>query len=443
MRGQRSERPLSQAAPLVGLALGAACLLAPAAARAAGHRVGVECTTSSSPNPVFTLATSDGYVVLPDGNTMYMWGFSEGGKPFQHPGPVLCVTAGDTVTIVLKNTLAEDVSIIFPGQEGVLADGAPAQPQFDGGGALTSLTNVAAANGGSVSYSFVASSAGSYIYESGTDPKKQVRMGLFGALVVKPAAVPSFPAAVPPTPGASYAYDRTDSNYTPSEDFMVLLSEIDPFLHQAVEEGQPFDFNAYHPRYWLINGRGFPDSVADNFAPWLPNQPYGALALVHPFHGVAHPSPGRIQYLNVGTEEFPYHPHGNNGLVIGRDGSPVEGPAREDLSFEKFAINIGPGQTWDVTFRWQDAESYDQSAHPVPVVTRDITNLQHGQYSSGSPYLGQQGPLPTGVSTINECGEFYIISHNHALYQLVSWGAVMTGPVTYLRVDPPTPNSCP
>ena len=24
--------------------------------------------------------------------------------------------------------------------------------------------------------------------------------------------------------------------------------------------------NNYHPRYWLINGRGFPDSIADNGA---------------------------------------------------------------------------------------------------------------------------------------------------------------------------------
>ena len=36
--------------------------------------------------------------------------------------------------------------------------------------------------------------------------------------------------------------------------------------------------NNYHPRYWLINGRGFPDSIADNGASWLPTQPYGALA---------------------------------------------------------------------------------------------------------------------------------------------------------------------
>ncbi len=70
----------------------------------------------------------------------------------------------------------------------MLANGAPAQPQFDGGGTLTSLTNTAAAGGGTVTYSFVASEPGTYLYESGTNPEKQVRMGLFGALIVRPTA---------------------------------------------------------------------------------------------------------------------------------------------------------------------------------------------------------------------------------------------------------------
>ena len=65
---------------------------------------------------------------------------------------------------------------------------------------------------------------------------------------------------------------------------MVLLSEIDPYLHQAIERKDTahvdFNLDNYHPRYWLINGRGFPDSIADNGAAWLPTQPYGALAEV-------------------------------------------------------------------------------------------------------------------------------------------------------------------
>ncbi len=145
---------------------------------------GIVCTTN--PTSSFSLTTMEGRVSTPDGNMVYMWGFSESGRPFQHPSPVLCATEGDTVTIVLNNTLGQDVSIIFPGQENVLADGVLAQPQFDGGGNLTSLAPVAAANGGSITYSFVANRPGTYLYESGTEPQVQVNMGLFGALVVRP-----------------------------------------------------------------------------------------------------------------------------------------------------------------------------------------------------------------------------------------------------------------
>ena len=105
-------------------------------------------------------------------------------------------------------------------------------------------------------------------------------------------------------------------------------------------------------------------------------------------------------------------------------------------------MNIGPGQTWDVLFNWKDNEDYSPS-NPVQVTEPDLQNLTVGMFYGGSPYLGTQEALPPGVQTLNECGEFYIIAHNHALYQMTSWGVTMTGPITYTRVDPPLPNSCP
>ena len=393
--------------------------------------IGIACTNSVSPNPTFNLDAKSGYIVLGDGNTMFMWSYSLGEQSFQYPGPVLCVNQGDTVNVILNNTLAEDVSIMFPGQENVLANGAPAQPQFNGGGALTSLTN-AAPPGGSMTYSFVASKPGTYLYQSGTSPEKQVRMGLAGVLIVRP------------TQGANFVYNQADGRYrfTPEEEFLVFLSEIDPSQHQAAEQNKPYDLTKYHAHYWLINGRTFPDTVADNFASRLPSQPYGALARVHPYDATNHPYPGLARYVNVGFEEIAFHPHGNNGVVIGRDGNPLEGPAGQDLTFEKFAINIGPGQTWDVLVKWYDAENYSPS-NPVPVTIPDVANQTIGMWWSGSPYLGVQGPLPPGVTTQNQCGEYYIISHNHALFQLDAWGMTMAGQITYMRVDPPLPNSCP
>ena len=89
---------------------------------------GIVCTTNA--NNTFTLTTATGYIGMSDDNTVFMWGYALSGQPFQHPSPVLCVNEGDTITVILQNTLAEDVSIIFPGQESVLANGAPAEPQF-------------------------------------------------------------------------------------------------------------------------------------------------------------------------------------------------------------------------------------------------------------------------------------------------------------------------
>jgi FtsP/CotA-like multicopper oxidase with cupredoxin domain len=435
MRARRSQGMQPAIARKLGLMLLSAGLLAVAheAPAQTPPTVGVACTTSGAPTDTartFTLTTSTGYVSVPDGTSAFMWGYSAGGGSFQHPGPVLCVNQGDTVTVVLNNTFAnDDVSIIFPGQEGVLADGAPAQPQFDGTGTLLSLTQMAPRNGGSVTYSFVASRPGTFLYESGTAPNKQVRMGLFGALVVRPTGAPSQVNA------------RTDSAFAAGEEFMVLLSEIDPLQHEAVRRQRTFNMNNYHPRYWFVNGRGFPDSIADNYASYLPSQPYGALARIHP--KAPADLPGAIRYLNVGTENFPFHPHGNNGLVIGRDGNALEGPGGQDLSFEKFAVNIGPGQTWDVIFRWVDAEDYSNPATEFPITLPSLATLESGMFYSGSPFLGTKDPLPPGITTLNECGEYYIISHNHALYQITSWGVNMTGPITYLRIDPPLPNTCP
>ncbi|MDZ4718391.1 MAG: multicopper oxidase domain-containing protein [Roseiflexaceae bacterium] len=397
--------------------------------KAASPATGIACTSGSSPNPTFSLTAQEGYIQMPDMNTMYMWSY--GSAAFQHPGPVLCVNQGDTVTITLNNSLPYGLrtSLVFPGQENVLANAAPAQPDF----ANNSLTT-SAANGGSVTYSFVANKPGTFIYESGTDPKTQVTMGLFGALIVRP------------TMGANYVYNRADSRFTPSEEFIALLSEVDPYQHQAwslgLSSGDNFDMSKYRARYWLINGRGFPDSIADNNATWLPTQPYGALARIYPYSAATHPYPGVERFINVGTEEYPFHPHGQNGLVIGRDGNPLAGSGGQDLSMEKFAVNIGPGQTWDVTFKWYDAENYSPS-NPVPVAAPDLVNLRLGMFFGGSPYLGVKETLPPGVSTLNQCGEYYIISHNHALFQLDAFGQTMSGPITYLRVDPPTPNNCP
>ncbi len=397
---------------------------------------GIICTDG----PSFSLTAQSGYIQMSDMNTVYMWSYGTGTTSgnFQYPGPVLCVNEGDTVEITLTNKLPYGLptSLIFPGQENVMADGVLAQPDL----ANDSLTK-SVANGGSITYSFVATRPGTFIYESGTDTKTQVTMGLASVLIVRPSM------------GADFVYNRAADRFTPEEEFMAFLSEVDPYQHAAWErsvgKGRNYNLNTYHAYYWLLNGRGFPDTMADNNASWMPNQPYGALARIHPFNddpgaGQAyHPYPAVERFINVGTEEYPFHPHGQNGQVVGRDGYPLEGPGGQDMAYENFLVNIGPGQTWDVLFAWHDAEAYDPVTNPVDVTVPDLVNVTIGMFYSGSPYLGYQQTMPPGTTTLNQCGEYYIISHNHALFQLDAFGQTLAGPITYLRIDPPLPNNCP
>jgi FtsP/CotA-like multicopper oxidase with cupredoxin domain len=397
---------------------------------------GIICTYG----PSFALTAQSGYIQMSDMNTVYMWSYGTGATSgnFQYPGPVLCVNEGDTVEITLTNNLPynQSTSLIFPGQENVLADGALAQPDL----ANNSLTD-SVANGSSITYSFVATRPGTFIYESGTDTKTQVPMGLASALIVRPNM------------GANFLYNRASDQFTPEEEFMAFLSEVDPYQHAAWErsvgQGRNYNLNNYHAYYWLLNGRGFPDTMADNNASWMPNQPYGALARIHPFNDdpgagdAYHPYPAVEHFINVGSEEYPFHPHGQNGQVIGRDGYPLAGPGGQDMAYENFLVNIGPGQTWDVIFEWYDAEAYDPVSNPVNVTIPDLANVTIGMFYSGSPYLGYQQTMPPGTTTLNQCGEYYIISHNHALFQLDAFGQTLAGPITYLRIDPPLPNNCP
>ena len=71
----------------------------------------------------FVLTAKHDVISTSDGNSHYAWGYARTGLQMQYPGPTLIVNQGDTVKIVLNNTLPVPVSIIFPGQQGVTASG--------------------------------------------------------------------------------------------------------------------------------------------------------------------------------------------------------------------------------------------------------------------------------------------------------------------------------
>jgi FtsP/CotA-like multicopper oxidase with cupredoxin domain len=428
-------------APRILLALGLVALALSAFAAPAGAAAPRIIPAAEPGNVVCTLGPSlaltarDGRIQTPDGNSVYMWGYASTAGRLQIPGPVLCVTEGDTVTVTLTNNLPAlntpgepgpdagppNTSLVFPGQLGVIStDPTPG------------LLAGEADPGGTVTYTFTAGRPGTYLYESGTEPSRQVEMGLYGAIIVRPALGPDF------------AYNDPTTQFNPDREYILILHDIDPALHHAVDRGQAFDITKKHDRYWTVNGRSFPDSISDSGVPWLPNQPYGALVWVEPFHPVDNPLPALVRYANAGLSNHPFHPHGNHLRVIARDGALLTGPAGQDGSMEAFTKTIGSGQTYDLLVRFDDDEGYSL-ADPVQfqgtdVVFPGLLNLVFKDdlsFYSGSPYLGEEDELPPALTRLNECGEFYYPWHSHALNEFQNFDEGFGGLATLLRVDPP------
>jgi hypothetical protein len=408
---------------LMGLTAVVAAVLAAAPAGAAS--TGMVCTNG----PSFDLTAKPGYVETPDGNSVYMWSFANQatGGAFQYAGPVLCVNQGATVTVHLHNALtgpgAEPVSIVFPGQENVSVSG--------GTSGLFTREATPAPGAVDVTYTFIAGQPGTYLYESGTDPQKQVEMGLHGALVVRPAACAATTCS---------AYGGTGTDFDPRRESLLVLSEIDPDLHSAVESGGAYDRHALHNRYFMVNGRSFPDTIQGNNLPYLPAQPYGSLVRIKPYDATANPLPAMIRLVNAGLLNHPFHPHGNHLRMIARDGRRFLTPSGGDASTEHFGETVASGSTEDFLLTWKpNAADPSSPTNPFPVTIpsyRDLLFKDGNTWYSGSPYLGYKGTLPSGVVSQNLCGEQYFPWHSHALNEFTNYDAGFGGMASLMRVDP-------
>ncbi len=415
---------------------------------------GLACTpaayhtdTDGTRTATFVLTAKPGRIITPDGNSVAMWGFASGKGAFQYPGPVLCATVGDHVSITVRNQLPEPTSVYLPAISGVHvgADAAAVD--------VTKNTLIQAADPGkTLTYDFYVPRPGTYLYTSGTNPQVQKLMGLIGALVVRPTGAPGRAY------GAGTEFHTVANGDTGNWEFLHMLSELDPNLNHSVElqakagtlsatHQATFDMATYEPRYWFINGRSFPDAIQDNYAQSLPGQPYGSLVHIWP-NGPNNPRPALIRYVNGGPVSYPFHPHSNHERIIGRDGYPAVNASAADASIDRYGIVVPAGGSVDAEFGWDDSDSQDFSSPDssttgigVPIPNdRDRTD---GTYWSGSPFLGGKGVLAVGLESFNECGEYYHVAHSHAIFQATTNGATMGGMLTMIRIDPPADPTSP
>jgi Multicopper oxidase len=230
-----------------------------------------------------------------------VWGYATGACPATVAapgGPVIYASVGEVVTVNLANSLSEATGLVFQGQAMV--------PDATGAAATT----------GTKTYTFTAVKAGTYLYQAApiANAEHQVAKGLYGALVVRGADIaqrtdsgntllgdvnvadlaalatdvglkvsgPGIPVGatiVSVVPGVSFAMSAAatagvlgdppvsivlskSSAYgaTIDDEAVLVLSEIDPVLNASATP-TTFDMRTFAPRYFLINGKAYPDTA--------------------------------------------------------------------------------------------------------------------------------------------------------------------------------------
>ena len=299
------------------------------------------------------LIARTGSVTMPDGAIVPIWGFTDQVTgTAQLPGPVLIANEGETVVINLTNEITgENVSFSVPG-----LGGAPDM--------------VGVATGNTQAYTFAASSPGTYIYEAGMTPNgaRQTAMGLFGAMIVRPAADPAT------------AYD---ANSAFNDEALLIFSEIDPAFNA---DPNNFLFYNFKAKYWLIN-----------------DQPFSSAA---PSIITSEGNTVLLRYINAGHRARFMNLMGPTHTVIGMDGNQVP------YAYRQSTDTVAPGQTLDllvtmpasvpVGTRYPIFEAGFQQVQNGGQLAGDGTVAFGGALTflevTGNLASAAQGPLATSVS---------------------------------------------
>ncbi len=206
------------------------------------------------------------------------------------PGPLIRVTDGEKVKILVKNTLSEPTTIHWHGIQ--------VPNDMDG---IPDETQKPIQPGETFTYEFVAKPAGTYWYHSHFDSDKQISVGLSGAFIIEP---------------------RGGLASRPDIDKVLMLNEW------RVIDGQTYaamPATGMDGNYFTINGKSYPntETIKAKVGQKI-----------------------RLRFVGSGQMIHPMHLHGFPFKIVETDGNPVP-PAAQIM---KDTVSVAPGERYDVEF---------------------------------------------------------------------------------------------
>ncbi len=232
------------------------------------------------------------------------------------PGPMIRVTEGDQVRIIIKNELPDPTTIHWHGVEVPNAmDGVPG------------VTQDPIQPGETFTYEFIAKPAGTFMYHSHFEGDVQVGAGLYAPFIIDPKE----PEANPPV-----------------IDKVLMLSEV------RMTDGETYaamPMGGMEPNYFTINGKSFPATETITVKK-------GDLV--------------RLRFMAIGQFIHPMHLHGMPFKIVATDGHPVP----EAAQLTKDTISVAPGERYDIEFVATETGQWMLHCHILHHTTND--NVEPG-----------------------------------------------------------------
>lgn len=347
--------------------LGAQAEAAPRRAQAVPE---VPATYSTGVTRQVHLVGTDGWVSMPQGSPpdlpffpdslapgpfdTYVFGFREvTGMPAsqvaaqrgkaQISAPILAFDEGDDVTITLTNLGLLQRPDLFDGHTLHWHGFVNAIPLFDGVPELSLSVPI----GRDLGYSYRPHDPGTYMYHCHFEDVEHVQMGMTGMVFVRPRQNTE-PVGSDPL-GSKYAYNDGSTRY--DREFAFMLTELWSAAHYRDAHIQVSDWTDYDPSFWLLNGRGYPDTLAPNGDPLstaagrLQYQPISSLITCNVDETVL------LRISNLGYQNHALTLDNIDLQVIAKDASLLKG--RDGVTNYQITntVDIAPGESRDVLVR--------------------------------------------------------------------------------------------
>jgi FtsP/CotA-like multicopper oxidase with cupredoxin domain len=340
------------------------------AAAPAGAQVDVQCPGDNNGDATWTggetqppgvecmhLGAGDGFVKMADGRPLYMFSFSnmtgiaprkvmsEGTLAATFPAPIIVLDEGDEFYLSLTNVGMKIRPDLFDPHT-VHWHGFPdASAVFDG----VPDSSVSINMGATLTYYYNVAEPGTYMYHCHVEATEHMQMGMLGNLYVRPAQNGTSIGGY-----TQFAYNDGDGSTGYDVEYAIQMGSFDGAFHDASETVQPLPFALMKDDYPMLNGRGYPDTVAGPDAiPAPPDaQPVKGTDTTQPESSLIEASAGqkillRISDLNVTR----YYTLGLMApftmKVVGKDAKLLRGPTGKDLYYDTNSVTVGGGESID------------------------------------------------------------------------------------------------